>query len=89
MPDRETAEKEMFPSFKLTFSTETHSSANPPTPARPCFLVAGVSTKGPVLPSLSAPFTVCVRVCAYILTRLNPHSEPGKNNPIEIAAVFA
>lgn len=95
MPDRETAEKEMFPSFKLTFSTETHSSTFPPSP---CFLVAGDSTKGPVLPSLSAPFTahthtLCVWVAVqfvrtYILTRLNPHYEPEMNNSIEIAAMF-
>lgn len=59
--------------------------------------MAGVSTKGPVLSSLSTPcaahfytYTVCVYkcVCTYILTRLNPYFEHEMNNPIEIAAMF-
>lgn len=51
MPDRESAERETFPSSKLTFSAEPH-------PSVPASSVA----RGPVLPSLSAPLHVCACV---------------------------
>ena len=50
-------------------------------PPSPCFLVAGDSTKGPVLPSLSAPFTahthtlcVCLCMCSTVCAYLHSHT---------------
>lgn len=56
-------------------------------PYTPCLLVAGVSTKGPVLPSRSTNL-LCACACACILTHLYPHFESEMNNPIDIAAMF-